>query len=79
MHDQVSALEVRGIRATYLASTLSPAEMRRRLSLIGDGAFKLVYAAPERLAFPGFRTVGLYDTIDCRVFLSVCREGVAAK
>ncbi len=31
MHDQVSALQARGVRATYLASTLSSDEVRQRL------------------------------------------------
>ena len=32
MHDQVAALAARGVEATYLAATLSSAEMSRRLS-----------------------------------------------
>ena len=37
MQDQVRALEARGVAATYLASTLDPAEMRRRLGQLGAG------------------------------------------
>jgi ATP-dependent DNA helicase RecQ len=55
MADQVQALEARGVPATYLAATLDPAEMRRRMARLASGAFALVYVAPERLAFPGFR------------------------
>ena len=55
MHDQVAALSARGIPATYLAASLEPAETRRRLARIAAGEFELVYAAPERLALPGFR------------------------
>ena len=55
MHDQVQALEARGVSATFLAATLSAAEMRERLGRIRSGAFKLAYVAPERLAYPGFR------------------------
>ncbi len=55
MHDQVEALSARGIPATYLAASLEPAETRRRLAKIAAGAVRLVYAAPERLALPGFR------------------------
>jgi ATP-dependent DNA helicase RecQ len=55
MHDQVQALEGRGVSATFLAATLSAAEMRERLGRIRSGAFKLAYVAPERLAYPGFR------------------------
>jgi len=55
MHDQVAALDARGVPSTYLAATLDPDEMRRRLSGLAQGAYKLVYVAPERLAFEGFR------------------------
>jgi ATP-dependent DNA helicase RecQ len=55
MADQVQALEARGVPATYLAATLDATEMRRRLARLAAGAFRLVYVAPERLAFPGFR------------------------
>jgi ATP-dependent DNA helicase RecQ len=57
MHDQVAALSARGVPSTYLAATLEPDEMRRRLSGLGRGEYKLVYVAPERLAFEGFRAM----------------------
>ena len=63
MADQVGALEARGVRATYLASTLEAAEMRRRMAGLARREFALVYVAPERLVFPGFR--GLIREIDC--------------
>ena len=62
MADQVQALEARGVAATYLAATLDAAEMRRRMARLAARAFSLVYVAPERLAFPGFR--GLIREID---------------
>ena len=52
MADQVGALEARGVRATYLASTLEAAEMRRRMAGLARRAFALVYVAPGRV--PGF-------------------------
>ena len=55
MADQVQALDARGVSATYLAATLDAAEIRRRMAQLAAGAFRLVYVAPERLAFPGFR------------------------
>jgi ATP-dependent DNA helicase RecQ len=55
MTDQVQALESRGVSATYLAATLDAAEMRRRVARLATGGLALVYVAPERLAFPGFR------------------------
>ena len=63
MADQVQALGGRGVAATFLASTLDAAEMRRRMAQVAGGRFSLVYVAPERLAFPGFR--GLLRDIEC--------------
>ncbi|HVQ75794.1 MAG TPA: ATP-dependent DNA helicase RecQ, partial [Candidatus Binatia bacterium] len=63
MQDQVDAIEGRGVAATFLSSTLEAAEMRRRMARIAAGAYRLVYVAPERLAFPGFR--GLIRDIPC--------------
>ncbi len=57
MHDQVAALDARGIPATYLAGTLDAAEIRRRMRSVADGECKLVYVAPERLATPAFRSL----------------------
>jgi ATP-dependent DNA helicase RecQ len=57
MHDQVRALEERGIPATFLAATLSADDMRERLARLRAGAVKLAYVAPERLAYPGFRAL----------------------
>ncbi|MCQ2395649.1 MAG: DEAD/DEAH box helicase, partial [Kiritimatiellae bacterium] len=55
MRDQVEALERRHIPATYLNSTLDPAEQAYRLQELAAGRFKLVYVAPERLANARFR------------------------
>ena len=57
MADQVQALEARGVAATYLAATLDAAEMRRRMARLAARAFSLIYVAPERLVFPGFRAI----------------------
>ena len=55
MHDQVQSLEAAQIPATFLASTLDGDELRARMRAIANGKYKLVYVAPERLTFPGFR------------------------
>ena len=47
MNDQVSALEARGVSATFLAATLPADEMRRRMARLGDGAYRIAYVAPE--------------------------------
>jgi ATP-dependent DNA helicase RecQ len=54
MEDQVRALEARGIPATFLASTLEPERRREREAAMRRGLYKLVYAAPERLASESF-------------------------
>ena len=63
MNDQVRQLEERGVRATYLASTVEASESSRRLAGIARGDYKLVYVAPERLALPWFQE--LLGKIDC--------------
>jgi ATP-dependent DNA helicase RecQ len=55
MNDQVQALGARDIQATFLASTLDGAEVRRRMARMAAGEFSLAYVAPERLVFEGFR------------------------
>jgi ATP-dependent DNA helicase RecQ len=54
MEDQVRALDARGVPATYLASTLDPEQRRQREAGMHRGRYKLVYAAPERLASETF-------------------------
>jgi ATP-dependent DNA helicase RecQ len=63
MADQVEALQQRGIAATFLAATLDPGELRGRMSAIASGEFDLVYVAPERLGFAGFRS--MLKGLDC--------------
>jgi ATP-dependent DNA helicase RecQ len=54
MEDQVRSLTARGIEATYLASTLDPAERSAREAAMARGKYRIVYAAPERLASDSF-------------------------
>ena len=54
MEDQVRALEGKRVAATFLASTLEPEVRRQRESGMLRGRYKLVYAAPERLASQSF-------------------------
>lgn len=49
MKDQVDALSEVGLRATYLNSTLTPAERSERLRRLAAGEYELLYAAPEGL------------------------------
>jgi ATP-dependent DNA helicase RecQ len=54
MEDQVRALTARGIEATFLSSTIDADERRQREAGVARGRYKLVYAAPERLASDAF-------------------------
>lgn len=55
MKDQVDALLNQGIPATYINSSLSAAQLSRRLYDIGDNRYKLIYVAPERLSLETFQ------------------------
>lgn len=48
MEDQVTALQSKGVAASYINSTLSPEERGRRYRQLAAGEFKLVYVTPER-------------------------------
>lgn len=54
MKDQVDSLTASGIPATFLNSSLDPAEARDRSESLSNGEYKLLYAAPERVITPGF-------------------------
>ena len=57
MNDQVIALVQNGVPAAYLNSTLTLNQYNTVLSRIEKGRYKIVYAAPERLATEGFLSV----------------------
>ncbi len=48
MKDQVDSLEQVGIPATFINSSITPAETEKRLARIKSGYYKIVYIAPER-------------------------------
>ncbi len=54
MVDQVRALVERGVRATFIASSLPREENGKRLAALRRGEIEIVYAAPERLVSDGF-------------------------
>ncbi|MBL7997282.1 MAG: RecQ family ATP-dependent DNA helicase [Candidatus Kapabacteria bacterium] len=49
MKDQVDALERNNIPATFINSSLHFGDIQRRMALAKQGAYKLLYVAPERL------------------------------
>ncbi len=64
MRDQVDALLEVGIRATYLNSSLEPAERNERLRKLAAGEYELLYAAPEGIE----ASVGqILNSIDLRM------------
>ena len=54
MKDQVAALIANGVRAAYLNSSLTPAQMDRAMENAREGMYKIIYVAPERLDTPSF-------------------------
>ena len=56
MEDQVNQLQERGIKATFINSTLSRAEIEQRLVNARNGMYRLLYCAPERLGTPLFQS-----------------------
>ena len=64
MKDQVDGLLDAGLRATFLNSSLDPAERHERIRQLHRGEFELVYAAPEGIE----QSVGpLLDRLDLKL------------
>ena len=57
MKDQVMALKNAGVGAAYVNSTLTLEQLRLVYRRIREGAYKIIYAAPERLLAEGFVSV----------------------
>ena len=54
MADQVAALKSAGVPAAYLNSSLSPQQMDLAIARALQGAYKIIYVAPERLETASF-------------------------
>src|SRR3954470_18036844 len=54
MKDQVDRLTERGVAATFINSSVEPAEQRERFRRALDAEYRLLFLAPERLPRPGF-------------------------
>ncbi|MCA1573792.1 MAG: ATP-dependent DNA helicase [Acidobacteria bacterium] len=54
MKDQVDALRSRQLPATFINSSIAPAEQWARINALRRGQFKLVYVAPERFRSSNF-------------------------
>ncbi len=52
MEDQVNRVNDLGIRGTFLSSVLEEREKKERLKRLSEGAYQIVFIAPERLNSP---------------------------
>lgn len=57
MADQVAALKSAGVPAAYLNSSLTPRQMELAMQRARQGAYKIIYVAPERLETPSFQSM----------------------
>ena len=55
MKDQVNGLIQAGVKAAYLNSSLSPAQLQRVMQNAISGQYKIIYVAPERLLTDDFQ------------------------
>ncbi|MFO0600318.1 MAG: ATP-dependent DNA helicase RecQ [Myxococcaceae bacterium] len=70
MQDQVDQLASKGIPATFINSTLTDGERAERQRKLREGAYKLVYVAPERFRSEAFVSA----LIDARLALYAIDE-----
>ncbi len=61
MKDQVDSLIIKGIRADWINSTLTPKQMKEKMLQVASGNLQLLYLAPERLKSEDF--IDLLQTI----------------
>ncbi|SDA19663.1 ATP-dependent DNA helicase RecQ [Ruminococcus sp. YE71] len=64
MKDQVNALIQQGIPTAYINSSLTSAQFATAMSRAEQGAYKLIYVAPERLDAPSFRSFAMSAPIE---------------
>lgn len=55
MKDQVDAAVAKGLKATFINSSLSSEERAQRYRKLSQGAYELLYVTPERFRIPEFR------------------------
>lgn len=57
MKDQVDALRAKGVRASFINSSLGRRDRESRYAAVAKGEFDLLYVTPERFRKPEFRDV----------------------
>ena len=68
MKDQVDALRVNGIRASYLNSSMTPKESEIVFEQLNRGEIKLLYIAPERLFSNGGQFIDFLKSLNVSLF-----------
>lgn len=63
MKDQVEALNLAGVHAAYLNSSLSAAQYYKALGYAKEGRYPIIYVAPERLVTEEFLDFALHTQI----------------
>lgn len=64
MKDQVNSLIQQGVPTAYLNSSLTPQQMSVAMSRAAQGAYKIIYVAPERLDAPSFVRFAMKAPVD---------------
>jgi ATP-dependent DNA helicase RecQ len=68
MKDQVDALRMNGIPASYINSSMSVFEQNETLNQLKNGQLKLLYVAPEKLSFDNGGFLKLLNDVDISLF-----------
>ena len=63
MKDQVMALKQSGVAAAYINSSLTPGQQQEAIRRAKNGAYKIIYVAPERLQTPAFLDFAVHAPI----------------
>ena len=63
MKDQVMALKQSGVAAAYINSSLTPGQQQEAIRRAKNGAYKIIYVAPERLQTPAFLDFAIHAPI----------------
>ncbi len=64
MKDQVNSLIQQGVPTAYLNSSLTPQQLSTAMARAAQGAYKLIYVAPERLDAPSFLNFAMNAPIE---------------
>ncbi|WP_262149331.1 DNA helicase RecQ [Chryseobacterium foetidum] len=68
MKDQVDALRVNGISASYINSSMSSFEQNETINQLKNGQLKLLYVAPEKLSADNGAFLKLLNDVDISLF-----------